>query len=626
MARIDYRNGRFVGLGTFEERLIWQQAGFTLDQASMPKAWVAANLDMATSVKGVVWTEAAVSAAALFEARSEDSLERSYKADTAFEPPIPQVLKDAGIGPFPFQKAGVEYALMRKDTLIGDQPGLGKTIQAILTGNATGILNEEEPVSSVLVVVPASLKENWRREWEKWQTRGLSVGIAEASFIEKVPDGHFKNGKPKYKRVKHVDVWPDTDVVIINYDILDRFTPQIKDRVWDYLVCDEAHALKTADSQRTLFIVGGTQKADRKKGRPKAIVWNPIDARKRVFLTGTPMMSRPAEFWPIVRAFDPNGLGRNEEAFYYRYCGAFREHHGLNIKGATNLKELGERLRRTFMIRRLKKDVLPELPPKTRVVVSLDSAEIRELVTKEDELAQNLRLFEHMMAAPDPNKVFNSVEEYEAFQGQMIMDRAEALGLGSALGDGEEKTDARVLKMDFAQAVLGLDPPAVQIDFEEIALVRRELGMAKVKASLDWIKTFLDGGEKLVVFAYHTDVVEALIEGLKKYDPAYIYGKVPQRDRQKMVDKFQQTDRCRVIIGNISAMGVGHTLTKAADVAFVELDWTPAMMEQCEDRVCRIGQESDKIFIYYLVANGSLDARIAQAVKVKEDNIVETIG
>ncbi|UTU07892.1 DNA helicase [Caulobacter phage C1] len=626
MARIDYRDGRFIGLGTYDERLIWQDAGFTLDMQSRPKAWVAANLEMAAAVQGVTWTEAAISAASLVQAYAEDSLERSYKAETAFEPPIPQALKDAGISAFPFQKAGVEYALMRKDTLIGDQPGLGKTIQAILTGNAIGVLNDDTPIKNALVVVPASLKENWRREWEKWQTQGLSVGIAEASFIEKVPDGFFKNGKPKFKRIKRTDVWPDTDVVIINYEILDRFSEKIRDRFWHLLVADEAHAFKSPDSLRTLFICGGIQAADRKKGRPSAVHWRPVNALRRVFLTGTPMLSRPAEFWPIVQAFDPKGLGLNEEAFYYRYCGAFREHHGLNTKGATNLKELGERLRRTFMIRRLKKDVLPELPPKTRTVVALDSAEIRDLVTKEDELAQNLRLFEHMMAAPDPEKVFKSVEDFEAFQGQMIMERAEALGLGAALGEDGDKTDARVLKMDFAQAVLGLDPPAVKIDFEEIALVRRELGMAKIKASLDWIKTFLDGGEKLVVFAYHTDVVEALIEGLKKYDPAYIYGKVPQRDRQKMVDKFQQTDRCRVIIGNIAAMGVGHTLTKAADVAFVELDWTPAMMEQCEDRVCRIGQLSDKIFIYYLVANGSLDARIAQAVKVKEDNIMETIG
>lgn len=626
MARIDYRDGRFIGLGTFEERLIWQKADFTLDHESRPKAWVAANLEVALKVTGVTWTDAAISAASLVQAYAEDSLEMSYQAVTDFEPPVPQALKDKGIGPFPFQKAGVEYILMRKDTLVGDQPGLGKTIQAILAANAIGVFNTDPMVNNGLVVVPASLKENWRREWVKWQTRGLTVGIAEASYTEKVPDGFFKNGKPKFKKVTHRNVWPDTDIVILNYEILERFAEQINGRVWDYLVCDEAHALKTPDSKRTLFICGGEQKADRKKGRPTKIVWRPIDAKRRVFLTGTPMLSRPAEFWPIVRAFDPKGLGRSEEAFYYRYCGAYRTHHGLDTSGATNLKELGEKLRRGFMIRRLKKEVLPELPPKTRVVVTLDSHEIRELVTKEDELAQSLRLFEHMMAAPDPAKPFADVEAFEAFQGNMIAERAKALGLDAASGDGEGKTNSRALNMDFATAVLGLEPPAVKIDFEEIALVRRELGMAKIGASLDWIKTFLDGGEKLVVFAYHTDVVEALIEGLKKYNPAYIYGKVPQRDRQGMVDAFQETDRCRVIIGNIHAMGVGHTMTRAHDVAFVEQDWTPAMMEQCEDRVCRIGQTSDKIFSYYLVANGSLDARIAQASKLKEDNIQETIG
>ncbi len=624
MARIDFQNGVYVGLGTFEEKALWKAADFTPILGSKPVAWAAPTLDHALRVPSVVWTEAAIAAMRLQKMEAEDSLEMSFAGSTEFQPPLSDTIRAKGWNFKPFQRAGVEYALLRKDTLVGDQPGLGKTIQAVGVANSMGVLSPDAKVKRVLVVAPASLKINWKREWEAWQTTGLSVGVAEASFTERQPDGFFKNGKAKFKTVKITDFWPDTDVVIINYEILERFTHQINAVPWDLLVCDECHALKSSQSIRTLFIIGGMQKPDRKKDRPKPIFWQPVHAKKRVFLSGTPMLNRPYEFWPIVSAFDPDDLGKNEEAYIRRYCGGFMTHFGLDSSGATNLPELGEKLRAKFMVRRMKRDVLPELPPKTRVVVPLDSKEIRELVAKEDELAQSLRLYEEMVRRPEG---FQDVAEFEAFQGDIIAERAGALNLRDALGNGEEiEPNWRYLDMDYARAVSGLEPPAVAVAFEEIALVRRELGIAKLSAVIPWVKTFLDGGEKLVLFGYHSTVVEMLIDALKAYEPAYIYGKVPQRRRQDMVDRFQLDEKCRVIIGNIHAMGVGHTLVRAHDVAFAEGDWTPALIEQAEDRVCRIGQLSDKIFAYFLVANGSLDAKIAQSAARKERNIEKTIG
>jgi SNF2 family DNA or RNA helicase len=96
--------------------------------------------------------------------------------------------------------------------------------------------------------------------------------------------------------------------------------------------------------------------------------------------------------------------------------------------------------------------------------------------------------------------------------------------------------------------------------------------------------------------------------------------------RQLEVDKFQEDEDCRLFIGNIQAAGVGFTMTRAHDIAFAEGDWVPSMIEQCEDRACRIGQTAEKIMSYFLVANGSLDSRIAQAAKLKEDNIQLTLG
>jgi SNF2 family DNA or RNA helicase len=616
VARIDFRDGAYVGLGTFDERLIWKNGGFEWD--GVLKAWVAPALDVALRIPGVTWTQVAQDEAAKGIKTLENSFDLSFRGSTDFDPPCPE-----GLAFRQFQKAGIEYALMRDDTLIGDQPGLGKTVQAI------GVANADEDLNQTIVIVPASLKENWRREWEKWSTTGLSVGIAETQHQVREPAGFYKTGKkaglPKTRIVETIAAfWPGTDVVIINYDILDRF-PQIKEIAWDYVVVDECHALKSEDSYRTLHIIGGYKAGDRKKKRV-AETFEGIKAKRRVFLSGTPMLNRPIEFWPICKVFDPKVLGRDKTTFQYRYCGGYTMPAGPGRTkvwdlGATNKAELGERLRQSFMVRRLKRNVLPELPAKTRIVVPLDSKEIRELVAREDQLSQYLRLYEQMVAdKADPAAT-------EALQGHQASERLAALNIPNALGDdGEVEPNWHNMDMRYAQAVLGLDPPMVQVAFEEIALVRREIGMAKLTCVVPWAKDFLEGGEKLLLFAYHTDVVEALIEALAEYEPAYVYGKVPLKKRQPMVDRFQDDPKCRVFVGQMQAAGVGFTLTAAHDVAFAELDWTPSKLEQCEDRVCRIGQTADKIFVYYLVANGSLDSRIAQSAKAKEDDIVETLG
>lgn len=517
--------------------------------------------------------------------------------------------------------------------------GLYITDDFIVTHNtiqAIGVLNADENVRSALFIVPASLKVNWYREIDKWMVPNLTFGIAHASYTEKVQVGVYKSGKragqPRYQNMEtQKDVWPDTDIVIINYDILDRFHDKIKERTWDLLVADECHALKGQQSGRTLFVLGGKKdptKAEKDAARaarqpwPKPTWFTPVDANRRVFLSGTPMMSRPVELWPIAQAFDPNGLGRDYVHFVYQYCEAWHDPYrgkngALDVSGAGNLEELGEKMRSQFMVRRLKREVLPELPPKRRVVVPMDSPEIRELVAREDELAQALRLYERV--------TLGQGEEFdEAAHGVQLITNAAKIGFTSDLDP--DAPNWRTLDMDYAAAVAGLEPPAVQILFEEMAAIRRELGIAKLSVITPWVSDFLEGGEKLLLFAYHSDVVKAIAERMDNWNPAVIWGGTPLHKRQTQVDKFQEDESCRLFIGNIQAAGVGFTLTRAADVAFAEGDWVPSQIEQCEDRACRIGQTAEKIMSYFLVANGSLDARIAQAAKLKEDNINRAMG
>lgn len=647
MAAIDYLDGYFWGLSTWEDRERFQKAGFKW--SSNRKCWVTTSVKIAQSVKGIVWRDRAIDQIEKMEEVAAMSRHLSYRADCDFYPPISEAIRKKGWDYKPFQRAGIDFATLpgRRDTLIADPPGLGKTIQAV------GVSNAIKKIRRVLVACPASLKENWRREWVLWCAKGLSVGIAETRYRETIQDGFYKNGKPRFKKVIHPTWWPKTDVVIINYDILERFSEEIHESSWDLLICDECHALKTPDSGRTVFVLGGEQMdasqksrlrkkrkqanaaeqklAEKEHRRPKPdqdIWFNPVDAKRRVFLSGTPMMNRPIEMWSLVKAFDPDGLGKDYEQYGYRYCeGFFDTSRGplgaYNFSGASNQEELGFKLRSSFMVRRNKREVLPELPQKFRQVILLDSPEIREVVAREDELTEALKLYESNVLKPA-----NETEDQRDIRlGLAALDNAYKYGFDKAVGpDGDpDKPNSRAINLEYAAAVLGLAPPAVAVLFEEIAAVRRELGMAKLSSIIPWAKTFLDGGEKLIMFGYHSDVVRKIAEELSDYNPALIYGKTPVRKRQLEVDRFQEDEDCRIISCNLQAAGVGFTMTRAHDVGFAEGDWTPTLIEQAEDRACRIGQTAEKIMSFFLVANGSLDARIAQAAKEKEDNISRTM-
>jgi SNF2 family DNA or RNA helicase len=617
MAHLDYKDGYFCGIGTYEEREIWKKAGFT--RSAVRKCWITTDQVLAEQVK-VPWTDRALRHVEEKAAQAELSAKMSYADTTDFRSPVPNKIHPVTgkqLEPFRYQDAGVEYCLPRTDALIADQPGLGKTLQGIL------LFNADEKIRQVLIVSPAGLKIHWKREFDLWKTRNVSVGIAEAKRKELIRVGTYKNGKNKYKWIEEPDFWPNTDVVVINYHILERFADKIKGHTWDLLICDEAHALKTIDSSRTLHVLGGTRLEESEiNGRTfkKRVRYEPIAALRRLFLTGTPIMNRPIELWPMVQAFDPEGLGKDYLRFVYRYCDAFFDSSrgpkgALNVLGASYQEELGQKLREAFMIRRLRSEVQSDLPEKQRRVIIIDSPDIRALVMKEDELTQALGLYENTIL-----KGIEEEHERDAAIGTMVVERARLMGLDAALGD-PDKPNFSKLDVDYIAAITGLQVPEIQIIFEQIATVRRDLGLAKMSATVPWIKDFLDGGDKLVVFAYHTDVVKGLAEELRKYNPAVIWGGTPPHKRQAEVDKFQDDESCRVIILNIDAGGVGYTLTRAKDVAFVEGDWVPSKLIQAFDRICRIGQLAAALMGYFLVADGSLDCRIAQSSQMKEENI-----
>lgn len=147
----------------------------------------------------------------------------------------------------------------------------------------------------------------------------------------------------------------------------------------------------------------------------------------------------------------------------------------------------------------------------------------------------------------------------------------------------------------------------------KIAALKRLAAQGKLEAACAWIDDFLESGEKLVVFAHHREIVDALAA---RYGCPTITGDTKPIQRQEAVDRFQTQDNVRLIAGNLQAMGVGLTLTAASNVAFLELAWTPAAHDQAEDRCHRIGQH-DSVTAWYLLGEDTIDEPLAELIDGK---------
>lgn len=528
---LTYERERWEVISSFAEKDAVKSAGFRWD--ANQKRWFTNVPDIARSFEQLANETAK---AALDGVASKIEASRSASVAHGANIPAPD-----GKRYFPYQQAGIHFALQHSGVLIGDEMGLGKTVQAI------GVINAEKP-KTVLVVCPSSLKINWRKELERWLTEPYRI--------------HVLQGKDQFPTIP--------EIVIMNYDILAKFQKQIRALEWDLLIADEAHYMKNPKAQRTISLLG--------KGKEVS----PLKAKRKILLTGTPITNRPIEIFPLVSYLWPN-VFNNLFYFAKRYCAAQQDGYGWDFTGASNLGELQNMLRANGMIRRLKADVLKELPPKTRQVVALPSESVGAIIRKEGELFKK--------------------QEKEVKRLQIAMKEAKS--------QKDENT--------YRSAVQNLRQ-AYNVAFTEMAAVRKELAIAKIPFVIEYVEGMIEEGQKVVVMAHHRDVVNKLQDhfGLKAVK---LYGGMPEVEKSNNVDRFQQDPSCMVFIGSIHAAGVGITLTAAQNMLFAELDWTPANMLQAEDRIHRIGQAGNAL-IQQLVFDGSLDAKMADTL-VRKMAVIE---
>ena len=601
-----FANGK-SGVKSSNERFPFKRNGWTWN--SRRKGWETADVEKARPL-----AKFAVGAAKEYLTAAERvrqaAVASSWAEDTDTSFPAPQ-----GLSYLPFQKAGIEYAASRPKTLIADPPGLGKTIQAIGVHNAV-------KTNRVLVICPASLKVNWKREWEKWDVHGLSVGIAqsvtkrEPIFDEEGVRMRDHNNKPM-SRTWTEHVWPDTDVVVINYDMLYSFDEEVKDVEWDLMICDEAHLLKTKTAVRTMCVFGGEKKARKqlnKETNRREIVEHAktlvaVEAKRSLFLTGTPILSKPIELWNLIRVCDPKGLGRSWDDFAFDYCGAYYDGNFLDTSGASNSEELNRLMRERFMVRRDKRAVLKELPDKTRELIMLPQDKLEAPVKRElSRMETALAAYEDLVGISETERQFRYIKAIDDLSDKL-----------QAALDAQDREDP-----NWDEAVKSLDEPD-QILFTEISLAREEVALAKVGLVVDHVKKLLDADEPVILFAYHKSVIAEIQKRLEAADISVgiVTGAVPSKKRQQVVDDFQD-GKHDVILGNILAMGVGFTLTRARFVVFAELDWVPALIEQAEDRAWRHGQVN-AVLVQHLVVDGSIESRMAIALLDKMGVIHATL-
>lgn len=441
----------------------------------------------------------------------------------------------AGLELMPFQRAGVEQVLKTGRSLIADQMGLGKTVQALAAVAHT----EAFPA---LVICPASLKLNWKREAQRW-IPGARVTVLNGT-------GNLAAAVKGSKAI-----------VVINYENLSKHA--LADVSWGAVVVDEAHYIKNSKSQRTKAV--------------KAILAKATNARARVLLTGTPVLNRPVELWSLIEALGYAPVFGSFMDFARRYCDAHQTRFGWDFSGATNVLELNERLKANgIMVRRLKEDVLTDLPAKRWAAVPVSMGLDRNIydAAEADAVAWFAGLPERRARiAQEAGEEWDVAEDNGGLSRDEWIERA--LNIARTRSEQAEQL----------------------VRFEAL---KTAAWRSKRAGVVEWIENFLEGSDKkLIVFGHHIEVVNDLA---KTFRAPKIQGGMTTQAVEEAKARFQNDPECRVIVANLQAGGVGHTLTAASDVAFVEFPWTPALLDQAIDRAHRIGQ-TDSVTGWLLLAD-----------------------
>ena len=426
--------------------------------------------------------------------------------------------------------------------LLADEPGLGKTAQALLAAEAA----EAYPL---LVVVPNVVKTNWARE------TGLWTPSRPATVVH--GDGHG------------VDAF--SDVVVVNYDILDRHVGWLGTFGFRGMVVDEAHFIKNKESQRSRHVLELSERIRTRTLRPLLMA-----------LTGTPLINDIEDFLAIWEFL---GWIRDDEPGAELM--AALEHNGLTPVDRGFYPAARAAVIELGIVRRRKVDVAADIPARriADLPVELEGAHGRSIRDAERLLARRL------------------VKRYR-----------------SALEARSPGVVAEGIDADLVRRVAAWERQDTDEDSsgENVFTMMRRIGQAKAVLAADYAAQLARNVGKVVFFAKHVDVMDAAEEVFERRGIGYasIRGDQTPRARQQSIDAFVGDPEVAVVVCSLMAAGVGLNLQVASDVVLAELSWTDAEQTQAIDRVHRIGQDQP-VTAWRIIAAQTIDARIAELIDSK---------
>jgi SWI/SNF-related matrix-associated actin-dependent regulator 1 of chromatin subfamily A len=442
-----------------------------------------------------------------------------------------------------FQKAGLEYALRRQNTLIGDQPGLGKTETAIAFCN-------ELQAERVLVVCPANIRLQWAERINEWSTIPWNERIV-------YPIMSGRDG-----------THPRANYTIVSYDLARKewMNNELARMDYDCLILDEPHYLKEVTSKRTQAIFGGSRKHDYVPLAEKA---------KRILgLTGTPLPNRPREAYTLAKglcwdAIDWLSEDGFKERFNPSYSGQTEEGKRFTDERVGRHYELQNRLRGNFMVRHEKHG--------------------------ENGVMDQLQMPIYDLIRVEESGAVKAALEAERF---LDLDMSDLEDFG---GDID---------------VMG-----------HISVVRRQMGIAMAPQVADYVEMLLESGEdKIVLFAWHVEVIDILCARLRDWGTVRIDGKTSASNKTHLVHKFCNDPNIHIAIGNILSMGTGTDgLQHVSNHGLIaEPDWVPGNNVQAFDRLDRGGQKR-QVQGDIFVAPGSIAEKILASALRKGKTIYKTL-
>ena len=517
---LKHEDNTYFAVSKYEERLLLKEAGFWWN--NVKRRWETSSLQVVQRIIGRDDVDASQIQQCLLQDKQTKNImkEQSWKTTSHINVPSP-----SGLQYRDYQKAGVEFLLQHNSSLIADEMGLGKTIEVI------GYINMTNP-SKILIISPKIAKYVWSSELQTWLTHTYNVVTVDD---------------------KQLPVNYDATINLMHYEQLLKHGELLKTMNWDLMVLDESHYIKNNQAKRTKIALSLSKTATHK-----------------ICLTGTPVMNKPMELYTQLK-FLNSDIAQSYTRFVSDYV-VFDE--WLQPSGGKNLSELQERLRSTIMLRRMKQDVLSELPDKIRQIITIPY--------------NTLSLSQRKL-------------EEEAMQAYNIL-----------------------IKKGDSNVVIPTQSGSFVASFSDISQVRHLTSVAKLPIVIQHVKNLLEDGEKVVVFAHHHDVINTLMHAFPDV-AVRLSGEDDERSRVQSMYAFQHNDKIRLCVASMKAAGVAITLTAASICVFAELDWTPSTIVQAEDRLHRMGQKK-AVQSQFLIVENTIDSLIAGTLTNKSHLIQQIVN